>query len=290
MHTEAVAAAMDLDVAALLVTNPNTLGLFEEHISKIADIVHAQGGLMYCDGANLNSLMGIARPGDMKLDVMQFNLHKTFSTPHGGGGPGSGPVGVCEKLVPFLPTPCVEKQGENYVLVEDLPQSIGRVKSFYGNFAVMVRAYTYIRELGCDLKKATEMAVLNANYIRNELKDSYHLPYEKPSLHEVIFSDKHLNGSGVTTLDVAKKLIDKGFHPPTIYFPLVVSGSMMIEPTETESKETLDEFIAAMKAISEQARSDPESVKKAPQLTHIGRLDEVKAARKPILVYTAPRS
>ncbi len=286
LEPEAVEEAVDDQVAALMVTNPNTLGLFEQNIAKIADILHAKGALLYCDGANLNSLMGIARPGDMGIDVMQFNLHKTFSTPHGGGGPGSGPVGVAEQLKPFLPSPVVVADGDKYRLDYDRPKSIGKVKAFYGNFAIMVRAYTYIRELGAaGLKRATEMAVLNANYVRAGLEDTYDLPYKARSLHEVVFSDKHLEEFGVTTLDVAKRLIDHGFHPPTVYFPLVVHGSIMIEPTETESRETLDEFIRAMKTIDQEARTNPEELHAAPQLTHIGRLDEVQAARKPVLTY-----
>ncbi len=286
LEPEAVEKATDDQVAALMVTNPNTLGLFERNISKIADILHAKGALLYCDGANLNSLMGIARPGDMGIDVMQFNLHKTFSTPHGGGGPGSGPVGVAERLIPFLPTPLVTFDGDTYSLDHDRPKSIGKVKAFYGNFAIMVRAYTYIREMGAQgLKLATEMAVLNANYVRARLEDTFDLPYKERSLHEVVFSDKHLEQFGVTTLDVAKRLIDHGFHPPTVYFPLVVHGSIMIEPTETESKETLDEFIQALKSIDEEARTNPDELHAAPSLTHIGRLDEVKAARNPVLTY-----
>jgi glycine dehydrogenase subunit 2 len=285
LEPDAVRAAMSEEVAALLLTNPNTLGLFEEHIAEIAGIVHAAGGLVYCDGANLNSLLGIARPGDMGIDVMQFNLHKTFSTPHGGGGPGSGPVGVSAALEPFLPVPIVQERDGRFELDFDRPRSIGRVKAFYGNFGVMVRAYTYIRELGAaGLRQATEMAVLNANYVRVGLQDTFHLPYDRPCMHEVVFSDRHLQPTGVTTMDVAKRLIDHGFHPPTVYFPLVVDGALMIEPTETESVQTLDEFIAAMKAISEEAIRAPEALHAAPQRTHIGRLDEVQAARKPVLV------
>jgi glycine dehydrogenase subunit 2 len=284
LEPSAVAAAMDDEVAALLLTNPNTLGLFESHIAEIAACVHDKGGMVYCDGANLNALMGVARPGDMGVDVMQFNLHKTFATPHGGGGPGSGPVGVNAALEPFLPTPMVEKGESGFFMDYDRPRSIGRLKSFYGNFGVMVRAYAYIREMGPDgLKLATEMAVLNANYVRAGLVDTYHLPFDTPSMHEVVFSHKHLEATGVTTMDVAKRLIDHGFHPPTVYFPLVVDGALMIEPTETESVETLDEFIATMKAISEEAQTNPEAVKAAPRLTHVGRLDEVQAARKPVL-------
>ncbi len=283
---EAVAGVMDEDVAAIMITNPNTLGLFEESVAEIAEIVHAGGGLLYCDGANMNSMLGVARPGDMGVDVLQFNLHKTFATPHGGGGPGSGPVGVAEKLVPFLPVPVVEKRDERFVLDNDRPRSIGRMKEFYGNFAVMLRAYAYIRELGAaGLKQACQMAVLNANYVRARLEGHYHLPYSKRSLHEVVFSDKKLEEFGVTTLDVAKRLLDHGFHPPTIYFPLVVHGALMIEPTESESKDTLDEFIAALLAIAAEAREDPEALKTAPHRTIVGRLDEVKAAREPILTW-----
>ncbi|MBW1811042.1 MAG: aminomethyl-transferring glycine dehydrogenase subunit GcvPB [Deltaproteobacteria bacterium] len=283
----AVAQVMDQDIAAIMITNPNTLGLFESAISEISDIVHRAGGLVYCDGANLNSIMGITRPGDMGIDVLQFNLHKTFSTPHGGGGPGSGPVGVSAELAPYLPIPIIEKQADRFSLVESRPDSIGRIKGFYGNFAVMVRAYVYIRELGAPgLKKASEMAVLNANYIRARLEGTFDLPFPKRSMHEVVFSDKHLEELGVSTLDLAKCLLDHGFHPPTVYFPLVVHGALMIEPTETESLETLDEFVAAMLAIDQQARSDPQQVRSAPHHTVVGRLDEVKAAREPILKWT----
>jgi glycine dehydrogenase subunit 2 len=291
LEPAAVADRLDEDVAAIMLTNPNTLGLFERHVAEIARLVHAQGGLVYSDGANLNSLMGIARPGDMGVDVMQFNLHKTFATPHGGGGPGSGPVGVCAALEPFLPVPLVEKRGERFELVEDRPQSIGRVKAFYGNFAVMLRAYAYIRELGASgLKQATEMAVLNANYVRAGLEGSYHLPYPARSLHEVVFSDKLLEDTGVTTMDVAKRLIDHGIHPPTVYFPLVVHGALMIEPTESESVQTLDEFISAMRAIAEEARRDPDAVRAAPTRTALGRLDEVRAARQPNLRWRPEQS
>jgi glycine dehydrogenase subunit 2 len=286
LEANAVTQVMDQDVAALMVTNPNTLGLFESNIGEIAEIVHRAGGLVYCDGANLNSMMGIARPGDMGIDVMQFNLHKTFSTPHGGGGPGSGPVGVAEELLDFLPVPQVEKTPSGFRVTTERPKSIGRVKSFYGQFAVMVRAYVYIREMGAlGLRRASEMAVLNANYIRARLEDTYHLPYPAQSMHEVVFSDKNLQDAGVTTLDVAKRLLDYGFHPPTVYFPLVVHGAMMIEPTETESPETLEEFIQAMKKIAEEARTDPELVRTSPHKTVVRRLDEVKAAREPILTW-----
>jgi glycine dehydrogenase subunit 2 len=284
---EAVQKAMNDDVAAIMLTNPNTLGLFESNICEIAQVIHDGGGLVYCDGANLNSIVGLARPGDMGVDVMQFNLHKTFATPHGGGGPGAGPVGVSAALEPFLPVPLVEKHGDQFVLVEnreDRPQSIGRMKGFYGNFAVLVRAYAYIRELGhAGLKHAAEMAVLNANYVRAKLEGTYYLPYPRRSMHEVVFSDKNLEQYGVTTLDVAKRLLDYGFHPPTVYFPLVVHGALMIEPTETESLETLDEFVAAMLRIADEAKTEPDTVRSAPHNTVVGRLDEVKAAREPVL-------
>ncbi len=289
LTAETVAEYMDEDVAALMVTSPNTLGLFESDIRKICDIVHAGGGLVYCDGANLNALMGIARPGDMGVDVMHFNLHKTFSTPHGGGGPGAGPVGVTEKLIPFLPKPVVVKEAGNYRLDFDRPQSIGRMRSFYGNFGVMVRAWAYILTMGGEgLKQASQMAVLNANYIRARLEGAYHLPHQNRSLHEVVFSDQDLGGN-CHTLDLAKRLIDYGYHPPTVYFPLVVAGAIMIEPTETESKEVLDEFCDAMLEIAREAEESPELLLEAPTLTALRRLDETAAARKPQLRYCPPQ-
>jgi glycine dehydrogenase subunit 2 len=278
-----VEAHMDDDVAALMVTNPNTLGLFESNIEEIAKVVHARGGLVYCDGANLNALMGIARPGDMGIDVMHFNLHKTFSTPHGGGGPGSGPIGVVEQLIPFLPKPLVAKEGDSYRLDNEGDGSIGRLLAFNGNYGIMLRAYAYIRTMGGGgLKHASEMAVLNANYIRARLEGEYDLPYDNRSLHEVVFSDKDLEG-GCHTIDVAKRLIDYGYHPPTIYFPLVVKGAIMIEPTETESQEVLDEFCDAMIAIAGEARTNPDLLHNAPALSRVKRLDETTAARKPKL-------
>jgi len=281
---DAVESIMDEDTAALMLTNPSTLGLFEANIKEIADIVHSKGGLVYCDGANLNAIMGIARPGDMGVDVIQFNLHKTFSTPHGGGGPGSGPVGVKKILEPYLPVPRIIKKGRRFGFDYDCPLSIGRMRAFYGNFAVMVRAYSYIRTLGADgIKKASEMAVLNANYIKERLKKTYHLPFDQTCMHECVFSDKLQSENGVHTLDIAKRLIDYGFHPPTIYFPLVVSGAIMIEPTETENKETIDRFINAMLSIAEESKNSPDMVKDAPHSTEIGRLDETGAAKKPVL-------
>jgi len=283
LKARTVAELMDEDVAALMMTNPNTLGLFESDVKEICDIVHAKGGLVYADGANLNALMGIARPADMGIDVMHFNLHKTFSTPHGGGGPGSGPVGVTEKLAPFLPVPVVVEENGRYRLKSDLPRSIGRMKAFYGHFGVLVRAYAYICTLGPKgLRHASEMAVLAANYVRARLEGTYHLPYRERSMHEVVFSDRDLAGH-CATLDVAKALIDRGYHPPTIYFPLVVRGALMIEPTETESKEVLDEFCDAMLEIARAAEEDPQSLKDAPVRAKVRRLDEAAAARKPVL-------
>ncbi len=283
LRASEVAAHMDESVAALMVTNPNTLGLFESELREICEIVHARGGLVYCDGANLNALLGIARPGDIGIDVMHFNLHKTFSTPHGGGGPGAGPVGVAADLAPFLPVPTVVRDGSVYRLDYDRPQSIGRLKAFYGNFGILLRAWAYIRSMGpAGLRRATEMAVLNANYVRARLEGSYHLPRSERSLHEVVFSDKELPND-CHTLDVAKRLIDYGYHPPTIYFPLVVKGAIMIEPTETESMEVLDEFCDAMLAIAREARENPDVLHEAPVKTRIRRLDETAAARSPRL-------
>ena len=278
---------MSDEVAGLMLTNPNTLGLFDPNITEIADIVHEAGGLLYYDGANLNAVMGIARPGDMGFDVVHVNLHKTFSTPHGGGGPGSGPVGVKADLIPFLPVPVVEKRGETYFLDSNKPLSIGKIKGFYGNFGVLVRAYTYILSMGADgLKDVSETAVLNANYIAAKLKDIYKLPYDKICMHECVLSGDDQMKYEVSTLDIAKRLLDFGYHPPTIYFPMIVHEAMMIEPTECESKETLDEFIGVMRAIAKEAEETPELVKGAPYTTVISRLDEALAARKPVLKWS----
>jgi glycine dehydrogenase subunit 2 len=274
------------DIAGLMLTNPNTLGLFEKHIVEMAELIHDAGGLLYYDGANANAIMGHARPGDMGFDVVHFNIHKTFSTPHGGGGPGAGPVGVKEHLVEFLPTPLVEKDGERYFLDYDYPNSIGKVKDFYGHFGILVRAYTYILTMGRDgLKKASEMAVLNANYLLSQLKDDYYLPIDTIYKHEFVLGGLKGEQLEVRTLDIAKRLLDFGFHPPTVYFPLIIREALMIEPTETESKETLDEFAKAMKQIAEEARRDPKILKEAPHDTIVRRPDEVRAARNPVLKY-----
>jgi glycine dehydrogenase subunit 2 len=275
---------MDAEVAALMVTNPNTLGLFEKNLEAISVVVHAKGGLVYLDGANLNALMGVAKPGHMGVDVLHMNLHKTFSTPHGGGGPGAGPVAVKERLRDYLPVPWIVKQGSQFELIEECPKSVGRVRSFFGNFGVLVRAYTYMISLGGDgLEEASRMALLNANYIRKKLEKSYQIAYDEPCMHECIFTDRIQHKFGVSTLDIAKRLLDYGYHPPTIYFPLVVSGALMIEPTETETPETLDGFVEAMLAIAREAKEEPDLVKSAPHSTPVSRLDEARAARKPVL-------
>lgn len=275
---------MDEEVAALMLTNPNTLGLFEENILEVAQIVHSKGGLIYCDGANMNALMGIARPGDMGVDVLHINLHKTFSTPHGGGGPGAGPVCVTEELAPYLPIPVVEENNGNYTLNNDRPKSIGKVKSFYGNFGILVRAYAYIKSMGAEgLERVSKTAIVNANYIKERLRDHYDIPYDRPCMHECVLSDKKQSPYSVKTLDIAKRLIDYGFHPPTIYFPLVVHGAIMIEPTETEPRRAIDSFCDAMIAIANEAKENAELLKNAPQNVKFRRLDEVKAAREPRL-------
>ena len=281
---------MTQDVAALMLTNPNTLGLFERNIEQIAQIVHDKGGLLYGDGANANAFIGKTRPGDMGFDVIQLNLHKTFSTPHGGGGPGSGPVGVGAKLVDYLPVPRIVKNDHGYKWSNNFPDTIGRVRAFYGNFNVIVKAYAYIRSLGAEgLIRATEMAVLNANYIKERLKPYFDLPYDRVCMHECVFSGKRqVAENGVHTTDIAKRLIDFGCHPPTIYFPLIVPEAIMIEPTETESKETLDAFCDAMIAIAKEAKENPQKVKDAPLTTPVGRLDEVLAARKPDVCWKKP--
>ncbi|PIC88015.1 glycine dehydrogenase (aminomethyl-transferring) [Sporosarcina sp. P20a] len=274
------------DTAALMLTNPNTLGLFEEDILEMAAAVHGVGGKLYYDGANLNAVMSKARPGDMGFDAVHLNLHKTFTGPHGGGGPGSGPVGVTDELAAFMPKPVVEKVDDRFILNYDVPQSIGRVKPYYGNFGIYLRAYTYIRSMGPDgLKAVTEYAVLNANYMMRRLEPYFDLPYTQHCKHEFVLSGRRQKKLGARTLDMAKRLLDFGYHPPTIYFPLNVEEAMMIEPTETESKETLDNFIEAMIQIAKEVEENPEIVQEAPHTTVIGRLDETKAARKPVLRY-----
>jgi glycine dehydrogenase subunit 2 len=272
---------MTEEVAAVMLTNPNTLGLFESQILEIERIVHDAGALLYLDGANLNALMGIAKPGDMGFDMVHFNLHKTFSTPHGGGGPGSGPLGVKKHLADFLPVPVVgKKDEEEYFLDFQKPDSIGKVQAFYGNFGVMVKAYAFIRACGSvGLRRVSENAIINANYLMESLKEYYHLPYPGPCQHEFVLSGKKQKEKGAKTLDIAKRLLDYGLHAPTVYFPLIVSEALMIEPTESESRESLDEFIEAMIKIDQEIKSNPEIVRSAPHNTPVARLDEAKAAK-----------
>lgn len=276
---------LDDELAGIMLTNPNTLGLFEKDILLIAKKVHAAGGLLYYDGANFNAIMGKTRPGDMGFDVIHLNLHKTFSTPHGGGGPGAGPVLVAERLIPFLPVPDISFDGHSYVLEYDRPDSIGRVSGFYGNIGVLIRAYTYILVMGADgLREASEHAVLFANYLKEQLKEKFDLPYEGICKHEFVLSAAKIKErTGISAMDIAKGLIDAGIHPPTMYFPLIVPEALMIEPTETESKAELDRLIEVMNAIADQAESDPQSLHDAPLTTVISRVDEVQAARNPIL-------
>lgn len=283
---EKLKAVLNDEVAGLMLTNPSTLGLFEKNIVEIAKLVHEAGGLLYYDGANMNAIMGRTRPGDMGFDVCHLNLHKTFSAPHGGGGPGSGPIGVRKDLVEFLPKPVISKKDDKYYLDYDRPYSIGKVKSFYGNFGVMIKAFSYILSMGAEgLKEASELAVLNANYIRAKLKDYYELPIDCICKHEFVLAGLKDNNN-ISTLDLAKRLLDYGYHPPTIYFPLIVHEAIMIEPTETEKLETLDEFINSMIKIAEEAKENPELVKSSPNCTDIKRLDEVTAARSPILKWS----
>lgn len=282
---ESLKECLSDEVAGLMLTNPNTLGLFEKEMYEIAKLVHEAGGLIYYDGANMNAIMSKVRPGDMGFDVIHYNLHKTFSTPHGGGGPGSGPVGVRKDLVKFLPIPMVNKKDDKYYLDYDYPESVGKIKGFYGHFAILVRAFTYIKSMGASgLKEASEIAVLNANYLMHKLKDVYKLPVDTVCKHEFVL-DGLKDDNGITTLDVAKSLLDYGYHPPTVYFPLIVHEAIMIEPTETESKETLDGFVDAMKKIAEDAKKEPEKLKNAPYTTPVRRLNEVKAAKELILKY-----
>ncbi|PIE54748.1 MAG: glycine dehydrogenase (aminomethyl-transferring) [Dethiosulfovibrio peptidovorans] len=286
---EALRAVVGPDTAGLMLTNPNTLGLFEKDILEIAGIVHDAGGLLYYDGANANAILGQIRPGDMGFDVLHLNLHKTFSTPHGGGGPGSGPVGVSEKLLPFLPTPLIVERDGSYTLDDDRPDSIGKVRSFFGNFGVLVRAYAYIRTMGPKgLRAVSENAVLNANYLMKRLSERFDIPLSNVICkHEFVISgEKQHKAHGVSTLDMAKRLMDHGFHPPTVYFPLIVHEAMMVEPTETEGKEMLDRFVSAMFEIADEAEKTPEIFHDAPYTTIVSRLDETQAARHPVLRWT----
>ncbi len=281
----ALSGELDETVAGVMLTVPNTLGIFEENIIKITAMVHAAGGLCYFDGANLNAFLGRARPGDMGADVFHFNLHKTMSAPHGGGGPGSGPVAVSKSLVPFLPIPRVCSDGDRYTLDWEKGQSIGCMHSFYGNFGVFLKAYAYILTLGDEgLREASENAVLNANYLQERLKKTYRLPYDRLCKHEFVLSGKGV-AEGISTLDISKRLIDYGFHPPTIYFPLIVHEALMIEPTETESRETLDRFAEALEKIASEARENPPLLRDAPHTAPVRRLDQTRAVRNPILTY-----
>ncbi len=287
---EALRAACSPEVAGLMLTNPNTLGLFEEHVLEVAELIHGCGGLLYGDGANMNALLGVVKPGELGFDVLHYNLHKTFSTPHGGGGPGSGPVGVSQRLVDFLPAPIVEmvepgdEQTPPLFGFKTPPKSIGRVKAFHGHFGIHVRALTYMMIQGAEgLRAVADHAVLNANYLRARLKDTYHIPYDRTCMHEFVAEGRWEDAPGVRALDISKRLMDFGFHPPTNYFPLIVHEALMIEPTETESKETLDAFVRAMLQIAQEARSDPEKLRRAPHKTPFGRLDEVRAAKQLVL-------
>ncbi|MDY6821533.1 MAG: aminomethyl-transferring glycine dehydrogenase subunit GcvPB [Deferribacterota bacterium] len=284
IDAKSVKDAMDSETAGILITNPNTLGFFEENILEISDIVHKKDGLVYCDGANLNALLGVVNFKKLGVDILHLNLHKTFSTPHGGGGPGSGPLCVCDTLKPFLPVPFVKKRKDRFTLSYDRVNSVGKIHSFYGNFNIMVRAYAYILSLGMEnIRKIAEMSVLNANYLKENLKKYYNLPYDRQCMHECIFNDEKQSKYNIKTIDIAKRLIDYGIHPPTIYFPLIVKNALMIEPTETESKQTIDNFVNAMREIAKEAEENPELVREAPHTTTIKRVDEVKAARKPVL-------
>jgi glycine dehydrogenase subunit 2 len=284
---EALKKHVDQDTAALMLTNPNTLGLFEKDIVEIAEVVHEAGALLYYDGANANAILGKTTPGKMGFDIVHLNLHKTFTTPHGGGGPGAGPVGVTKELIPFLPVPRIEKDGDNYIWNDDEPLSIGRVKGYYGNFGILARAYTYIRTMGPEgLRQVSESAVLHANYLKKRLETHYESPYAQFCKHEFVLSGSKQKKLGVRTMNIAKRLLDFGYHPPTIYFPLNVEECLMIEPTETETKETLDAFADSMIQIANEVEEDPDIVLDAPHTTVVGRLDETKAARQPVLRYT----
>lgn len=291
IDVDALRAVADERVAALMLTNPNTLGLFEERITEVEEIIHGCGAQLYLDGANFNAILGITRPGDQGFDVMHMNLHKTFSTPHGGGGPGAGPVAVKGHLAPYLPVPVVVRDGERYRLEYDRPDSIGKIRSFYGNFGVLVRAYTYIRTYGPLLRQVAEAAVLNANYLLALLRPAFDVPYDRPCMHEFILAGtRQKRESGVTTKDMAKRLLDYGFHAPTVYFPLIVDEAMLIEPTETETREAIEAFAQALLAVAEECRTDRELVRTAPHTTIVSRLDEVTAARRPDLCWSTGTS
>ncbi|MGL5348705.1 MAG: aminomethyl-transferring glycine dehydrogenase subunit GcvPB [Peptostreptococcaceae bacterium] len=278
--------ALDEEVAALMLTNPSTLGLFEKNIKEIANLVHNAGGLLYYDGANMNAIMGVTRPGDMGFDVVHLNLHKTFSTPHGGGGPGSGPVGVKKELIPYLPVPIIEKHEDKYILNYNKPNSIGKIKNFYGNFGVLVKAYTYILTMGKEgLKEASQVAVLNANYLKEKLKEYYYLPIDRVCKHEFVLGGLRKDQSEIKTMDIAKRLLDYGYHPPTVYFPLIINEAIMIEPTETENLETLNNFINTMIQIAKECKENPQIVKTAPHNTTVKRVDESRAVKVPILTW-----
>ena len=282
---EALKSLIDKDVAAIMMTNPNTLGIFEENVLEISRLMHDNGSLLYYDGANFNAIMGWTNPALMGFDVVHLNLHKTFATPHGGGGPGAGPVGVVDKLKDFLPSPVIVKEGNKYRREYNIPHSIGKVRSFYGNFGVLVRAYAYILMMGENLKLASADAVLNANYIKEKLKGAYDLPYDEPCMHEFVLSGEKQHHQGVSTLGIAKRLMDSNYHPPTVYFPLIVHEAIMIEPTETESKAVLDGFIETMLKIAREIEENPEEVLKSPQTTPIKKVDETLAARHPDLTF-----
>ena len=282
---EALKELLDSDVAAIMMTNPNTLGIFEEKVLEISKLMHDNGSLLYYDGANFNAIMGWTNPALMGFDVVHLNLHKTFATPHGGGGPGAGPVCVVEKLKDYLPSPVIEKQGDKYIRNDKIEHSIGKVRSFYGNFGVLVRAYAYILMMGYNLKLASADAVLNANYIKEKLKGVYELPFDEPCMHEFVLSGEKQHHQGVSTLGIAKRLMDSNCHPPTVYFPLIVHEAIMIEPTESESKEVLDNFIATMLKIAQEIEENPEEVLKSPQTTPIKKVDETLAARHPDLTW-----
>jgi len=285
VDVNALKELLDENVAAIMMTNPNTLGIFEEKVLEISELMHKNGSLLYYDGANFNAIMGWTNPALMGFDVVHLNLHKTFATPHGGGGPGAGPVGVVEKLKDYLPTPIIEKQGEKYIRNYNLPKSIGKVRSFYGNFGVLVKAYAYILMMGTNLKLASADAVLNANYIKEKLKGAYDLPYDEPCMHEFVLSGEKQHHQGVSTLGIAKRLMDANYHPPTVYFPLIVHEAIMIEPTESESKAVLDDFINTMLKIAKEIEENPQEVLKSPQKTPIKRVDETLAARQPNLTF-----